>query len=165
MFFMYKGTETTAQLFKPEPKKVFKVFITFFGIAFILSLALSWYTTHQLGTSNIPDESSMNFQNAKSVLFFCLNLSFIVLIVLSNAYSLSLKKLSPLPYFLTLFFYCTFILLDAYQISNYFLIWQNSLKLFKGDFPDFHTMGWAKCGFGVLVTAFNAGLIWWGLRK
>ncbi|MDB5284203.1 MAG: hypothetical protein JWO06_3278, partial [Bacteroidota bacterium] len=87
------------------------------------------------------------------------------LMVLANAYSLALKKLALLPYLLTLLFYTTFILLDAYQISDYFVIWQNSLKILKGDLPDFHSTGWAKCGLGLLVTVLNAGMIWFGTRK
>ena len=165
MVYLYKGTNTSARIFKPDPKKVLKSFMIAFGVASIITFALSYYTEYQLSSSNIPDESSMKFQNARSVLFFCLNLSFFIWMVLANAYSMSLKKLALLPYFLTILFYTTFILLDAYHISNYFLIWQNSLKLLKGDLPDFHSTGWVKCGLGFLVTAFNAGMIWLGTRK
>jgi hypothetical protein len=165
MVYLFKQTNTTANFFKPDPQKIFRIFLIVLGTATVITFGFSYLATYELTATNIPDEGSMKFQNAKAMMFFTLNLSFFVLVVLANAYSLSIKKLTVLPYVLILLFYAGFILKDAYYISDYYTLWQHSLKLFKGDMPDFHSTGWVKCGLGFLVTAFNAGIIWLGLRK
>ena len=134
-------------------------------MAVVLTFALSWFTTYELQASNIPLEGSMKYQNMKSVMIFVLNFSFLIMIILANAYSLSLKKLAVVPYLLAIGFYVTFVLKDAYIISDYFSLWQRSLKILKGDLPDFHSTAWAKCWLGAAVTLFNVALIWFGLRK
>jgi hypothetical protein len=165
MVFIYKQTNTTAQILKPDPEKLRKIFMIFFGVAAVVTFALSWLTTYELQSSNIPLESSIKYQNMKSVMIFALNFSFLVMMVLANAYSLSLKKLAIGPYLLTIAFYMIFVLKDAYIISDYFSLWQKSLKMLKGDLPDFHSTAWVKCWMGAAVTLFNVVLIWFGLRK
>ena len=165
MVFIYKQTNTTAQILKPDPEKVKKIFMVVFGVATVLTFALSWFTTYELQATNIPLEGSMKYQNMKSVMIFVLNFSFLLMIILANAYSLSLKKLSVVPYLLAIGFYAGFVLKDAYIISDYFSLWQKSLKMLKGDLPDFHSAAWVKCWLGTAVTAFNIILIWFGLRK
>jgi uncharacterized protein YchJ len=96
---------------------------------------------------------------------FTINLSFFLLIVLSNAYSQSLKKLAPVPYILAFAFYCVFILKDAYYITDYYLMWQKTLQLIHEDIESFTRAAWTRCLTAMTVTAFNAGMIWWGLRK
>jgi hypothetical protein len=120
---------------------------------------------HVLSDTKIPDESSLKFQDTKSVMIFFLNLFFFALIILSNLHSQTLKKISVLPYIVSLAFYVGFVLNDAYYISDYFILWKKSLKLLKGDFEAFHLINWMKSLFALIVTAFNAGMIWWGLRK
>lgn len=165
MVFLYKQTNTTAQILKPDPEKVRKAFMAFFGVATVITFALSWFTTYELQTSSIPLEGSMKYQNYKSVMIFVINFSFLVMIILANAYSLTLKKLAVLPYLLALGFYAVFVLKDAYIISDYFSLWQKSLKLLKGDLPDFHSGAWVKCWLGACVTLFNVLLVWFGLRR
>ena len=165
MVFLYKQTNTTAQLFKPDPERVKKIFMIIFGVATVITFALSWLTTYELQASNIPLEGSMKYQNMKSIMIFVLNFSFLVMIILANAYSLTLKKLAIVPYLLALAFYSVFVLKDAYIISDYFSLWQKSLKLLQGDLPDFHSGAWFKCWMGAAVAAFNIVLVWFGLRK
>ena len=165
MGYLYKKANTNAQFFNIDSKKVLRIFTAVFCLAVVLTYALSWYTMHVLGDTKIPDESSMKYQNTKSIMIFTINFFFFVLIVLCNLYSQTLKKIAFIPYVLTLGFYAMFILKDAYYISDYFSLWQQSLQLLKGDFPDFHTTGWTKSGLAFMVTSFNAAMIWWGLRK
>lgn len=165
MVFIYKQTNTTARILRPDPEKVKKLFLAVFGIAVVITFALSWFTTYELQSSNIPLEGSMKYQNMKSVMIFVLNFSFLAMIILANTYSLTLKKLSAWPYLLAIGFYMAFVLKDAYIISDYFSLWQKSLKMLKGDLPDFHSTAWVKCWMGAGVTLFNAVLIWFGLRK
>ncbi len=165
MVFLYKQTNTSASILKPNPDKIKRVFIIFLSVAAVITFALSWYTTYELNTSSIPVESSMKYENMKSVMIFALNLSFLVLIILANAYSLALKKTAWLFYLLGFAFYALFVLKDGYIISDYFSLWQKSLKLLKGDLPDFHSTAWIKCWLGATVTLFNSLLVWWGLRK
>ena len=165
MFFLYKQTYTNAAVLKPNPEKLRKIFMVFFGVATVVTFALSWYTTYELKASNIPLEGSMKYQNMKSVMVFALNFSFLVMIILANAYSLSLKKLAIVPYLLIIGFYTLFVLKDAYINSDYFSLWQKSLSILKGDLPDFHRTAWVKCALGASVSLFNVVLIWFGLRK
>jgi hypothetical protein len=165
MVFLFKQTYTSAQILKPDPEKVKKVFMIVFGSAVVITFALSWFTTSTLQTSDIPLERSMRYQNIKSVMILVLNFSFLVMVILANAYSLSLKKLSIVPYLLIIAFYTVFVLKDAYIISDYFSLWQKSLKTLKGGLPDLHSTAWVKCAMGTGVTLFNVVLIWLGLRK
>jgi hypothetical protein len=167
MAFVFRQTNTTASVLKPDPKKLMKLFFLVFSVATIVTFTLSWFTTYELGTSNITDVSQMKFNDMKSIMWFVMNLSFFIMIVLANTYSLSLKKVALLPYFLAIVFYAGFVLKDSYIISNYLELWQHSVKLLKGTLPDFrsHNTAWVKCGLGSIVTLFNVGMIWWGLRK
>ena len=97
MVFLYKQAYTTAKILKPDPEKVRKVFMIVFWTACIVTFVLSWLTTYELQSSNIPLESSIKYQNMKSVMLFVLNFSFLIMVILANAYSLSLKKLAIVP--------------------------------------------------------------------
>lgn len=165
MGFIYKKSFTTAEFFNPRPANALRNFMVVFLLAMFITYGLSWWTLHTLSSTTIPDESSMQYQNSKSVMLFMLNLFFFLLMVFCNLYSQALKKIAWVPYLLTFAFYAVFILKDAYFISSYFAVWQKSLQLLKGDLPEFTNLAWTKTGLGFLVTAFNAGMIWWGLRK
>jgi hypothetical protein len=136
-------------------------------IAVLLTLALSLLSANQLDTSQIPLESRIKYDGVKSIMVFVLNLSFFILIVLANIYSLSLKRVAIVPYLLVIAFYSGFVLADSYVITNYFELWQHSLRFFQGNLPDFHShdKAWVKCGLGTTVILLNTGMIWWGLRK
>jgi hypothetical protein len=165
MGYLYKKTSTNAQFFNINPDKILRIFWIVFALAMVSTFVLSWLTMHVLSDTKIPDESSLKFQDTKSVMIFFLNLFFFALIILSNLHSQTLKKISVLPYIVSLAFYVGFVLNDAYYISDYFILWKKSLKLLKGDFEAFHLINWMKSLFALIVTAFNAGMIWWGLRK
>ncbi|MBP6731520.1 MAG: hypothetical protein KA149_05645 [Chitinophagales bacterium] len=165
MGFLYKKAYTTAQFFSIDPNKVLRVFTVVFVVAVFLTFGLSWYTLHVLSDIQIPDDSSIKYHDTKSVMIFFINLFFLILVLLANLYSQTQKKIAYIPYLLAFGFYAVFILKDAYSISDYFVFWQHSLQLLKGDLPDFHSTGWMKSGLAFTVTLFNAGMIWWGLRK
>jgi hypothetical protein len=153
------------QVIKPNPVKVFRLFLILFTVAIVINLTLSYFATNSLTSANIPDEGSMKFQNFKSVMIFMQNLFFLALVVIANIYSLARKKISPIPYLLAIVLYTFFVLLDAHYLSDYYVVWQKSLRILKGELPDFHSTAWIKCGLGASVTIFNAVMIWWGIRK
>lgn len=165
MGFLYKKSFTTSQFLTIDPKKVLRVYGIVLLIAAVSTFFLSWYTTHVLANSEIPDDSSMRYHDTKSIMIFFINLFFMALMVFANLYSQTAKKIAPLPYLLTWGFYSVFVLLDAYYISDHFSFWQQSLHLLKGELPEGHTTGWMKTGLAFIVTSFNAVMIWWGLRK
>jgi anaerobic C4-dicarboxylate transporter len=166
MGYLYRKSYTTAQFFQVEPRRLLKIFLWVFGIAIVSTYAFSWLTVHALHDTTIPDDSSMKFKDSKSIMEFLLNFFFFALIVLANLYSQALKKIAWIPYLLALGFYAMFIIKDAYYISPYFDSWQQALKLLKEDLnDDFHSEAWIKNLLGLVVTAFNAFMIWWGLRK
>jgi len=165
MGYLYKKSYTNAQFFQIEPQKVLKIFWIVFGMAMAATLLLSWLTMSVLNDPVAPDIRSLKFQDTKSIMIFFLNVFFFALIILSNLYSLTLKKISVLPYLLSLVFYIGFVLNDAYYISNYFILWKKSLKIFMGDFEALQLINWMKSFFALLVTLFNIVMIWWGLKK
>ncbi len=165
MGYLYHQSNTSAQFFKFDPKKALRVFIFLFIIAIGITYFLSWWAMHALTSTQIPDESSMQYQNTKSVMIFLMNLFFLVLVVAANVYSQSIKQISPVPYLLAFGFYVLFVIKDAYYISDYFQVWKQSLNIIQGDLPDFHSKGWMKTVFAFVVTSFNAFMIWWGMRK
>jgi len=128
--------------------------------------ALSRLATYELNASNIAADNSEKYQNVKSIMIFMINLFFFVLVMLCNAYSLALKRLAIVPYLLTIGFYVIFTVKDAYFISDYYVFWQKSFQLLRGqDMSDFHRTGWVKSILGTLVSLFNAVVIWWGVRS
>lgn len=165
MGVLYKRTHTTASLLNPNPHIALKAFIWVFSLAIVITFALSYFTTKALTATEIPEENNMSYENLKSVMVFTINLSFFLLIVISNAYSQSLKKLAPMPYVLAFAFYCIFILKDAYYITDYYLMWQKTLQLIHEDLESFTKAAWTRCFAAMIVTTFNAGMVWWGLRK
>lgn len=164
MGVVYRNSKTSAQFLKPDPKNAMKLFLSVFVTATLLALALSHLAIYELNTTSMPSVDAIKYQNVKSIMIFILNLFFFLLVILSNAYSLARKKLAIFPYVLTIGFYVLFIIKDAYYISDYYGLWQKSLLLMKGDLPDFHQTGLIKCWLGTAVTAFNALMVWWGMR-
>ncbi len=175
MGFVYKRSYTTAQFFQIEPKRVLRIFTIIFGVAVVLTLGLSWFTMYMLGDGSVAGNDTMKqlqakdlamkFMDIQSIMVFLMNVSFLALMVLANLYSQTVKKVSPVPYLLVIAFYVLFVLKDAYYISDYFAIWQQSKELLQGDLPDFHSKAWMKAFIASSITAFNAGMVWWGLRK
>jgi len=165
MGFLFKRSYTTAQFFQIEPKKLLRIFTTVFAVAVLVTFALSWFSVHVLSDTSIPDDSSMKYKDTKSVMVFLLNFFFLSLMIIVNLYSQALRKIAWMPYLLVFSFYFVFVIKDAYYISDYFILWQKSLLLLKGDIPDFHSTGWMKTLFAFIVTLFNAAMVWWGLRK
>jgi hypothetical protein len=166
MGYLYRQTKTSAQFFKPDPKNAMRLFLFVFITATLVILVLSHLATYELTSSDIASENSEKYKNVKSVMIFLINLFFFVLVMMCNAYSLSLKKLAIVPYLLTIGFYFIFTMKDAYFISDYYVFWQKSLALLKGqETPDFHRTGWVKSLLGTAVTLFNAVVTWWGVRK
>lgn len=165
MGFLYKKTHTASTFFNPEPKKSLRIFSWVFGAAFLSLSILCFLAIRALNTTPIPEEANIDYNNFHSVIFFVLNFSFLVLVVLANAYSQSLKKLAIIPYLLAVGFYAVFILADAYYISDVYLMWQKSMQLIHGEMPDYTENALTKCALGFAVTAFNAAMVWWGLRK
>jgi hypothetical protein len=165
MGFVYKRSHTSSTFFNPDPKKGMKLFLILFFIAVIVTCGLSLFAPYSLQTTNIPEEGVLKFHNTKSILVFTMNVFFLVLVVLANAYSQALKRVGFVAYLLAFGFYALFVLADAYYISDYFSLWQKSLQLFQGNITEYRNTGWVKCGLAFLTTAFNAGIIWWGFRK
>ncbi len=165
MGYLYKKSYTNAQFFDVDSQKLLRIFLIVFLLAIVSTFAFSWLTMHVLDNTSIPDESSMKYQDRKSIMIFLLNLFFLALMIISNLYSQAQKKVALIPYLLVFSFYVLFVLKDAYYISDYFSMWQKSLQLLKGDLPDFHSTAWMKSTFAFTVTAFNALMIWWGLKK
>jgi hypothetical protein len=165
MGFLYKRSHTSSTFFNPDPKKAMRLFLILFGVATVVTLALSLFAPYSLQTTNIPEEGLLKFHNTKSIMVFTINVFFLLLVVFANAYSQALKRVGFVAYFLAFGFYALFILADAYYIRDYFTLWQKSLQLFQGNVNEYRNTGWMKCGLAFLVTAFNAGIIWWGFRK
>ena len=83
MGFIYKKSFTTAEFFNPVPENALRNFMIVFVLAVLVTYGLSWWTLYSLRSSNIPDENSMNYNNAKSIMIFMLNLFKLSLLLLS----------------------------------------------------------------------------------
>lgn len=162
---LYKRTHTAASILNPDPKKALRVFSYVAGAVFVVLFALSFFETYTLRSTEIPEEANISYNNYHSTFYFLLNISFLILVVLADAYSQSLKKLAILPYVIAFGIYAVFILADAYYVSDIYLMWQKSMQMIQGELPDYTENSHIKCLLGFAVTAFNAAMIWWGLRK
>ena len=162
---LYKRTHTAASIFNPDPAKALKLFSYAAAVAFVVLSVLSFFETYTLRATDIAEEANISYNNYHSTFYFILNISFLILVILADAYSQSLKRLSLIPYAIAYGIYALFILADAYYISDVYMMWQKSMQLIQGDLPDYTENSLTKCLLGFAVTAFNAVMIWWGLRK
>ncbi len=165
MAVLYKRTETSLNFFNPDPKTWLRYFTILFASGLLLTYLLSWLTMRSLTNSQMPEDGNIQYQSMKETMYFSLNIFFLLLVVICNLYSQSRKSVAWGAYLLVIGFYSVFILKDAYYISNYYLLWQKAMLLFKGEAPDFTQTAWTKVGIGTFVTALNAVLMWWGMRK
>jgi hypothetical protein len=165
MGVLYKKAITSAQALNPQPQKLLRIFLWVFGIGVIVTFALSYFAPKVLTSTPIPEENNIHYNNLKSLMIFAINVFFFAQVIVANLYSQALKRLAPFPYVLAFCFYAVFILKDAYYITDYYILWQKSMQLIHGDVPDFTGLAWTKCLLALGVTAFNAVMIWWGVRK
>lgn len=165
MAILYKGTITSARFFNPDPKISLRIFTYSFVAAVFITFALSWYSTYILYKSDIPEEGNIHYQTFKTLTIFIINISFFLMMIFSNAYAQSLKRIAFVPYLLTLGFYTIFILRDAYVVSTYYYTWLEAVGLLPSEIPNFQQTAWYKCLLGMITTIYNAGIIWWSLRK
>lgn len=162
---LYKRAHTAASIFNPDPKTGLKLFSYTAAVVFVALSVLSFLKTYTLRNTAISEEANISYNNYHSTFYFILNISFLVLVVLADIYSQSLKKLSIIPYVIAFGIYAIFILADAYYVSDIYLMWQKSIQMVQGELPDYTENSHTKCMLGFGVTAFNAFMIWWGLRK
>lgn len=165
MGYLFKHTHTSARFFSPHPNTTLRLYILTLITAITTLYALSYFTSFSLTPVTIPEDNLLRYERNKSIMIFALNFFFLMLVVLSNIYSQASHKLILIPYLLTAAFYCLFVLKDVYHVSGYYLLWMESLKMLNGDAPPFSTTGWIKCLLGVTVTALNALIVWWSLKK
>jgi len=165
MGLLYKRTITTASFFNPDPKIAMRVFMYTLVLGILITFALSWYCMHAMQPSGIFEENDMLYKDVKSVMYFSLNLFFLLLVISANLYSQSLKKLAPVPYLIAFLFYTAFVLKDGYFISTFHDLWYKAWNKEFETLTDYATNANSKVVMGFISTTVNAFSIWWGLRK
>jgi hypothetical protein len=167
MGVLYKRSYTTAQFFNPAPVKLFRIFLIVFAIAVVITSSLAGWMVYELSISEIPEDGKIQFANVKQVMFFFINFFFLALILLSNIYSQALKRVSFIAYLLTVAFYASFILTDAFIVYDHYFMWQElmNIDVTAIDVAAYHKTGLIKALLGFTVSSFNAVVVWWGMRK
>lgn len=165
MAFLYKNAQTTLQALSPKPHASFRIFIWVFVGGIGLVYGMGWYALHLLRTNPIAEDAKLQFNNWYEMHTLLLPLLFFVLTLLSNAYSQSQKKLVWPPYLLTFLFYAILLVRDVYVLSSYYNYWLSTNGLVDENIDPASSSLWVKLVSCFCVTAFNAGVIWWGLKK
>lgn len=165
MGYVYKNATTSLAFFSPGERGTLRNFMMIFAIGTIFCFALSWYTLHMLAPSDIPADNKLRFDNTRSIMIFFINLFFLLMIVFANLHTQGSKKLKPIPYLLAIGFYLAFTIKDNLYIAEIFTNWQRYYQILTTDANMPAQKGLVKSMMAVIVTAFNAVMVWWGLRK
>jgi hypothetical protein len=165
MGYIYKKSTTSLAFFTPNELGTLRNFMIVFTLGMIACFALSWYTLTTLGATEMPADNKLRFDNMRSVMIFFVNIFFLLMVVFSNLHSQGAKKLKIVPYLLAIGFYLVFTIKDNLYIAEIFSNWQRYYQLIASDVNTPAQKGLLKSAIAVSVTAFNAIMIWWGLRK
>ena len=167
MTYLYKKSNTYAQFFNPNPKSSMRIFLGVFVTALLSSFGLSFYSLYVLKSNHIALDASISYNYLQSTLEVIINLSFLLLIFLCNIHTLSAKKLAWVSYLLAFSYYAIFIIKVGYFVTPYYLQWhaQNHLQETITDEQTEVIAAWLKVALGFAVTAANAFMAWWALKK
>lgn len=165
MAYLYKHAYTTLQTLSPSPYFSFRIFIGLYTTGIVLLYGIGWYAANQLYNSRVPEEAKITFHTWYEVHTLLLPLIYLVLVLLSNAYSQSHKKLEWLPYLFSFLFFAVFHIRDHKSVLGYLVKWQQNLGMIQALPETFDFMFWLKLALCFITTAFNALIVWWGLKK
>jgi hypothetical protein len=162
---VYKRTFTNLEVLRFNPARIARIYYIITALAVGVCLFLSYKAIHAFSEIGMAEDKAHIFEDYQNMLVYFLNLSFIVMMVLANVHSMASKKISYLLYFFTFGSYAAFAIIDNFFLQDTFFHFKKMNQLWQGEFSFANFWGFISLFISAGLTAFNAYMTYWGLKK
>ena len=162
---VYKRSFTNMEILRFNPARISRIFTVLAIVGIGICLLLSYKSIHAFSEIGMDEDKKHIFEDYQSMLIYFLNLDFILMIILANVHSMASKKISWLFYLFTFGTYASFAVIDNFFLEDAFFHFKKSHQLWKGEFSFANLWGYISLFISASLTAFNAYMTWWGLKK
>ncbi len=163
---VYKRSFSNVEMLRISPHKLGRVYAVIVALSAIVCAYLSYRAVAAFTTQDaMPEDKALFFQDNQSMLVYFLNLGFILMLVFSNLHSFAAKKISWIFYLLTFGIYAAFAVIDNFFLQDTFFHFKKMNQLWQGEFSFANIMGYFNLIASAGLTAFNAYMVYWGLKK
>lgn len=165
MGYFTKNAYTTLNFFKWNERRVMRVWLTVFVLGMVTTYAFSQGTIFQLRQPEIAQDSADKFRDWRSMFEFSLAFFFLPLLVLSNLYSLTTRRVNFVLYLFTFLYAAIFSYKNLQNMSELLFNWEKHFGILKDSLELSNTSFWVHIFAYAFICIFNSVLIWWGLKK
>lgn len=162
---LYKRSISSISGLKFEPKKVRKLYWRFAFLMIVL-YAFLCYQAIKSFHQDVPlaEDKMHRFQDYELMLIYFLNIGFMVMIILSNVYSMSAQNVRIPMYVFTFLIYAAFVVLDNFMLEDALFQFKKINLLWQGDFNLAYIKGYLSLLFCAGLCAFNAFMTHRGIK-
>ncbi|MFN8276118.1 MAG: hypothetical protein U0T84_01420 [Chitinophagales bacterium] len=162
---VYKRSVSNIEFFRFEPARVNRLFYVMVAIGVILCSYISYRAILAFNEKTLAEDKMIIYNDFESMLIYFLNLGFIVLMALANIHSFVSKKIQWLSYAVTFSVYALFAIVDNFFLEDVFFQFKKLNQLWSGEFSFASIAGYFSLLLSAALTAFNAYMVSWGLKK
>lgn len=164
MATVYKRSVSSISGLQIDPIAVRKLYWCVAGVLIVLCAFLSYKAISSFHEDGIAEEQMQRSQDYESMMIFFLNIGFMVLIVLSNVYSMRAMEVRISMYVFTFLIYAGFVVLDDFLLEDALFQFKKINQLWEGDFNFSSLKGYLTLIFCAVLCAFNALMTYWGIK-
>lgn len=165
MGYFTKNAYTTLNFFKWNDRRVMRVWLTVFILAMVITYTFSQVTIFQLRQTEIAQDSADRFRDWRSMFEFSLAFFFLPLLILSNLYSLTTRRVNYFLYLFTFLFAAIFSYKNLQNMDLLLYNWEQYFGILKERLPVNNITLWIHVCTYAFLCVFNSILIWWALKK
>ncbi|MFN8310871.1 MAG: hypothetical protein U0T73_12995 [Chitinophagales bacterium] len=162
---IYKRSFTNIALLQFNPATIQRIFLTMAVIGVLICGFLSYKAVLAFNEKTLAEDKMNIYNDYESMLIYFLNLGFIVLIFVANLHSFSSKKIQYASYLITFGIYAAFAVIDNFFLEDVFFQFKKFNQLWRGEFSFANIAGYFSLFLSAVLTAFNAYMVQWGLKK
>lgn len=162
---VYKRSFSNLEILRFRPSRIARVYAITTVIGVSICLFLSYKCIHAFSERGMAEDKAHIFEDYQSMLIYFLNLGFILMIIFSNLHSMASKKVTWVLYLLTFGVYAAFAVIDDFFLEDTFFHFKKMHQLWQGEFSLASISGILSLTFSAALTAFNAYMTSWGLKK
>ena len=162
---IYKGSFSNLEILRFRPSRVGRIYAVFTAILVGICIFLSYKSIHAFSEMGQAEDKKHVFEDYQSTLVYFLNLGFILMVILSNLHSMAAKKITWALYLFTFGIYASFAVIDNFFLEDAFFHFKKSHQLWQGEFSFANFWGYISLLISAALTAFNAYMTHWGLKK
>ena len=162
---VYKRSFSNLEVLRFDPARIGRIFIIQTVLGASICLWLSYKSIHAFSEIGMAEDKAHIFEDYQNTLVYFLNLGFILMMIFANIHSMASKKISWLLYFFTFGVYASFAVIDNFFLQDTFFHFKKMNQLWQGEFSFANVWGYVSLFISAGLTAFNAYMTWWGLKK